>query len=73
MFQNSPTKKNPLANWLVTKKIVKNEKDAQALILLFYIVIIFTLYWFFFINKTSAPINRDLIENAGSADEIVNS
>lgn len=67
------SQKNPLVNWLVTKQLAKSEKDAQAVVLLFYLLIIFALYWFFFVNENTTPISRDLIENAGSVDEIVNS
>lgn len=71
--QQKTTKISAMSEWLIKNKIVKNDKDAQALLGLILIIIVFTLYWFFFIKPSPAPIDRALIEKAGSPEEIINS
>lgn len=61
------------SQWLINNKIVKNQNDAQALLGLILIIVVFILYWFFFIKSDQNSIDPVLIENAGSPEEIINS
>lgn len=73
--QNQFKTKKPslISEWLIKNKIVKDEKDAQALLGLILITLVFTLYWFFFIKPSPDVIDPVLIEKAGSPEEIINS
>ncbi|HMO78543.1 MAG TPA: hypothetical protein PKA42_01810 [Candidatus Paceibacterota bacterium] len=66
-------KNNSLSSWLIKNKVVNNEKDAQAIQILLFFVLLLIIYWFFFIYSSPAVIDRVLIENAGSPEEIINS
>jgi len=53
--------------------VVAKEKDAQTLLGLVLIILVFTIYWFLFIKLGPTIIDQTLIENAGSPQAIINS